>query len=134
MYRREQQGQDGYTYIDAFNRGEFRSRMSCPALVHQHRPPILRESYHVVRPAQVLERMALNLIQCSRMRNTYGRGDTSGLRDELHFYRLAFLINPADLSLACAYGDLCDFLGVELEEAIRQLKVNFQQNLRVSFT
>jgi len=76
-----------------------------------------------------MERMSLNLIQCCRIRLNYGRGDSSGLRNELHFYRLANIISPGELSWILTYVELCVFVGIELEEAIRLLQVALQIHL-----
>lgn len=65
--------------------------------------------------AQVLERMALNLIHCSHRQSSDA--------DELHFYRLASLLKPGDWALTRAYAQLCDFLGLELEQAVAKLEV-----------
>jgi len=76
-----------------------------------------------------MERMSLNLIQCCRIRLNYGRGDSSGLRNELHFYRLANIISPGELSWILTYVELCVFVGIELEEAIRLLQSSSVQLL-----
>lgn len=75
--------------------------------------------------------MSLNLIQCCRIRLNYGRGDSSGLRSELHFYRLANIISPGELSWILTYVELCIFVGIELEEAIHLLQVT--PSIDVSF-
>jgi len=105
---------DNWTYIDAYYGGERRTRLSCPALAPHTPKPVRRESYHAVAPSQVLERMALNLIHCSHRQSSDA--------DELHFYRLASLLKPGDWALTRAYAQLCDFLGLELEQAVAKLE------------
>lgn len=127
---RSREGKESYTYIDAFNKGDFHLPSSCPALIGQFRHVFKPGCYATIPTIQVLERMSLNLIQCCRIRLNYGRGDSSGLRSELHFYRLANIISPGEFSWILTYVELCVFVGIELEEAINLLQSSSAQLLQ----
>ncbi len=96
---------------------------SCPALIGQPRHNIRREAYAAVDPNQVFQRMVNNLIQCSRVQWDHGQGDQNGLKNQLHFSRLACAVTPGQLHSVVGYAELCAFLGVQLEEAIQLLQV-----------
>jgi hypothetical protein len=100
---------------------------SCPALAHQPRQHIRHEAYSAVEPRLVFQRMANNLIQCSRVQWDHGRGDNNGLRNQLHFSRLACCCCAASTPIASqphqqqytlhpvvAYAELCVFLGKQV--------------------
>ena len=98
---------------------------SCPGLIDQARQVFRPDCYATVPLIEVMERMSLNLIQCCRIQLNYGRSDSSGLRNELHFYRLANIISPAEFSWILTYVELSVFVGIQLEEAIQLLQVTF---------
>lgn len=123
MFRRKEE--DSFTYVDAFNGGAAHLPGSCPALIGQPRQNINREAYAAVDPVHVFQRMVNNLTQCSRVQWDHGRGDQNGLRNQLHFYRLACTVTPGQTQSIVAYAELCVFLGVQLEEAMQLLQVPF---------
>ena len=123
--------EDSYTYIDAFNRGAGHLPRSCPALIGQPRHNIHREAYAAVDPMHVFQRMVNNLIQCSRVHWDHGRGDQNGLRNQMHFSRLACCVTPGQTPSVVAYAELCVFLGAQLEEAIQLLQVRLPFNANI---
>lgn len=66
--------------------------------------------------------MVNNLIQSARVHEG-SRRDELRLQNQLHFPRLACAVSAGQTPSVVAYAELCVFLGVQLEEAIKLLLV-----------
>lgn len=91
-------------------------------MIGQPRPHIRREAYSAVPAEHVFQRMVNNLIQSARVHEG-SRRDELRLQNQLHFPRLACAVSAGQTPSVVAYAELCVFLGVQLEEAIKLLLV-----------